>query len=559
MGRWFEAGGTGEDGTYDGVRIGAYRERQMFSQLLFVRLRAAEKALRDGQLDEAYRLATAPDLQEHGRGKAVLATLTERLLERAREHYRADRCTEALLDLDRAEAGGVQQDQIAELRAQVQTVAAELRRQETDKRDRVDAARRRIEGGSLAAGRRILEQVGERDHTANDLKRAADHRAADALDLVKLADKLMAQGQFAAAAERVRRAKSLDAHQEAVVRIESRLCKTVFDNTRGAILDGRIGRAADELDCLGKLGDPSPAKRELTDMLALAKQAGGAVKANRYADARRHVMSLQRMLPKAKWVAEVVDRLKRIDDFCAELNAGPLGEALQATMPYAKNKPQEPADLEATVALPAQGKGAGSAADRLLLLVDGGGSFLLIRGPQAAVGRAASNSPADIPVVSDIAERQANIARVDDDYFLFATKEVEVGGRKTKHQLLRDGDRIVLGRKAKFTFRMPSRQSATAVLEASETTKMPNDVRRVILFDRHATIGRGPTAHIQCRHAGTTLVLFERSGGLWVRAKNDGHVDTAAQELQLGQPVEMAGAGLVLERWPSRTPGSATI
>lgn len=529
----------------------------MFSQLLFVRLRAAEKALRDGQLDEAYRLATSPDLREHGRGKAVLATLTERLLERAREHYREDRCTEALIDLDRAEAGGVQKDQIAELRAQVQTVAAELRRQEADKRDRVDAARRHIEGGSLAAGRRILEQAGEKDHTANDLKRVADHRADDALDLVKLADKLMAQGQFAAAAERIRRAKSLDAHQEAVVRTESRLCDTVFDNTRAAILDGRIGRAADELDCLGKLGDKSPAKRELTDMLTLAKQAGEAVKANRYADARRHVMSLQRMLPKAKWVAEVVDRLKRIDDFCTELNAGPLGEALQSTMPYAKNLPQDPADLDATMALPAPDRGR--VPDHLLLLVDGGGSFLLIRGPQATIGRAASNNPADIPVVSDIAERQANISRVDDDYFLFAAKEVEVGGRKTKHQLLRDGDRIVLGRKAKFTFRTPSRQSVTAVLDASDTTKMPNDVRRVVLFDRHATLGRGPTAHIQCRHAGTTLVLFEREGSLWVRAKNDGHVDTAAQELHLGQPVEMAGAGLVLERWQVRAPGSRTI
>ena len=53
----------------------------MLSQLLFVRLRAAEKALRAGRLNEAYRLATAPDIREHRRGAAVLAKLAEKLLD----------------------------------------------------------------------------------------------------------------------------------------------------------------------------------------------------------------------------------------------------------------------------------------------------------------------------------------------------------------------------------------------------------------------------------------------------------------------------------------------
>ena len=47
----------------------------MLSRLLFVRLKAAENALRDGRLDEAYRLATASDIREHRRGAAVLAAL----------------------------------------------------------------------------------------------------------------------------------------------------------------------------------------------------------------------------------------------------------------------------------------------------------------------------------------------------------------------------------------------------------------------------------------------------------------------------------------------------
>lgn len=195
----------------------------------------------------------------------------------------------------------------------------------------------------------------------------------------------------------------------------------------------------------------------------------------------------------------------------------------------------------------------GTLPDRLLLLVDGGGSYLLLRSEHASLGRVVSDNPADVPVFSDVAERHANINRIDDDYFLFSAKEVEVGGRKTRHHLLRDGDRIVFGRKAKFTFRLPSRKSSTAVLDLSDTTKIPNDVRRVILFRHHATVGNGPNAHIRCQHAGTPLVLFERNGVLWLRQKSDGHVDTEAVRLPLGEPIEFAGISLVLEPWQVRT------
>ncbi|RME37734.1 MAG: hypothetical protein D6788_08835, partial [Planctomycetota bacterium] len=142
------------------------------------------------------------------------------------------------------------------------------------------------------------------------------------------------------------------------------------------------------------------------------------------------------------------------------------------------------------------------------------------------------------------------IQRVEEDYFIFSGKGMEVGGRRTPHHLLRDGDRVVLGKGAKFTFRMPSRKSTSAVLDLSDTTKMPHDVRRVVLFHRYAILGAGPTAHVRCPHAGTPLVLFERDGALWVRRRNDGHVDTDPVRIEVGQPVEIAGASFVVTPWP---------
>ena len=171
-------------------------------------------------------------------------------------------------------------------------------------------------------------------------------------------------------------------------------------------------------------------------------------------------------------------------------------------------------------------------------------------------------------IFGDLAERHANLTRVDEDYFIFGSKEIEVAGRMTKHQLLRDGVRLVFGRRAKLTFRLPSRKSLTAVLDLSDTTKMPNDVRRVVLFHQHATIGPNRNAHIYCRHAERPFVLFERSGALWIRPCGTGIQPVedmggipvpGAQPLRLGEPIEIAGASLVLEPWKINTPGSGIV
>ncbi|MBU0717296.1 MAG: hypothetical protein KJ749_03530 [Planctomycetes bacterium] len=534
----------------------------MLAHLQFVRLRAAENALRDGRLDEAFRLATAPDLRDHRRAVAVRAALTERLFERARVHFHAERFTEALTDLDRADLGGVMKDEIAELRHHVMAVYAEQQRKEQARRDRLGAAKRRIEGGSLAAGRQILEEASAHDAAAQRLREEAVGRGDELKTTLERAERAAAVGQWAAAADRVQRAKATDAHHEDVIRVETALCDRVLESAREALAAGRIGRAEDELACLGALGDSLPAKREVADMLALARRVGQSLRTHAYAGARRHAMNLARLLPQATWIKTAVEQLRKLDDLCAEVRSGPLGDVAGSSAPdeaaAGENANPSKASLDDTVALPGRVRTAAALPDRLLLLVDGGGSFLLLRSDRASIGRAAASDPADVPVFSDIAERHANVARVEDDYFLFGTKEVEIGGQRTKHQLLRDGDRVVLGRKAKVTFRLPSRKSPSAVLDLSDTTKMPNDVRRVVLFRQHATIGSGPTAHVYCRHASLPLILFERGGALWIRPKSDGHVATDAQPVKLGEPVEMAGVSLVIEPWEVRSPGKAS-
>jgi hypothetical protein len=535
----------------------------MFGQLMSARLKAAENALRDGRLDEAYRLATAPDLRDHRRAAAVRAGLTERFIERARNHFHADRFADALSDLDRAEAGGTRQDEIAELRKNVLAVAAEQKRKEDARRERLVDAVRRIEGGSLAAGRRILDDASLTDHAAQQLRQDLAKRAEDCAAILEQAERLLAEGQLEAAAERVRKAKLIDAFHEGVARMEAKLCDRVLEEALQAFRAGKLSRCEHELTALGDLGSTWPQRRELASALTIAREAAQAMQSLQYADARRSLLSLQRLFEGVAWINQCIDELRRLEELRTSLEAGPLGEAAkgfnlglnrgrhgQAVLAHAAPRP--PA-IEQTLPVPPRVRIEEPAERRLLLLVDGGGSYLLLRSPRVSIGRVASENPADVVIFSDLAERHVEIARVEEDYFLFAAREVEVAGRPTTQHLLRDGDRVVLGRNGKLTFRLPTRQSLTAVLDLSDTTKMPNDVRRVLLFHQHALIGNSPGAHVFCRHAGAALVLFERAGSLYVRPKADGHTDATVVGVTIGQATDVGGVRFVVEPW--RLPG----
>jgi hypothetical protein len=420
----------------------------------------------------------------------------------------------------------------------------------------------------------MLEKAAQDDQAAQVALRKAAERAQDAMKAAEQAAAFMAAGQYAAAAERIRRAKSFDAHCEPVTKAESELCAKVLENAQAALEQGSLSRASNELSCLGNLGCTLPQRNEVAELLAVARAAADCLVRQDYPGARRHAMMLGRKMGKCRWVEALVDQLGQLEEVYNAVVAGPLGECFAAG--HAGQLARKAARLDERAASPTP-EGGRSALGRmdetrmvrdaipfaspalpakLLLLVDGGGSYLILREGKASIGRSAADDPADVGLHSDIAERQANIARVDDDYFLFSTRDAEVNNRRVQQSLLRDGDRVVLGKKAKFTFRVPSRKSCTAVLELSDTTKMANDVRRVVLFQSLAMIANGPTAHIYCRHAGPTLILFERNGSMWIRAKSDGHVDTEAKLLPLGEPVEIGGVSLVLSPW--KIPGHAT-
>ncbi len=530
----------------------------MLRGLLIVRVKAAEQALRDGRIDDAFRMAIEPEIAGQSRGSRLLAGLGKAFVQRAREHYRAERFTEALLDLGKAEQCGGVKKEVAELRDQVTTVAREVARQDADRRRRLEEARMRIYGGSIAAGKELLEKAEQDDTQVQGLRNELANREKRSTDLLARAESAIRKNDIDVAVDALIELNSLDAHCEKAHVLEEQLCDRLVKLARQAFDSGSLSRAESELGRLKSLSEHNSSRQELAEWLSIADRAGSAMAAGEYDEAQNHMHRLKSLCPKTSWVNKAVDQLARLDAALLGLKSSPIGE--QAVIGKKQSGNGGQMDLAETVMLDTPGRAAVSSLPRqLLLLVDGGGSYLLHNGQRASIGRAATDDPADVPIFSDLSSRHAEIARVEDDYFVMSPHDLEVGGMRTRQQLLKEGDRVVLARRAKFTMRMPNRMSPSARMDISESTKMPNDVRRVILFKETAMIGRGSKCHITCRSAQHDLVLFERGGQLWIRPQGRGLAGTSPVRIELGKPVEIEGAAFVVQPWAVCNPGSSRL
>ncbi len=525
----------------------------MFRGLLHARLKAADQAIASGRLDDALRITSEPEIAAHAKGAKLRARLAEAFIDRAREHYRADRFTEAFLALGKADRCDGSPEKIDELRKQVAAVADEVSRQRTERRHQVELAKHRIHAGSLAAGRRILENAPEGEEEFDQLKRELESREKRGAELLAQAKKRFADGQLGAAIDRLARSRKINAHDEGAIQLERDIVAAVIKEARSALVEGRLAQMRHDLDLLNPLESGQAAKRELAECLNLAQSASRALQVSDFDETRRLTQRLATLCPQAKWTKRAIDLLVKVDENLLQLGSGPLGDfnmkALENTVAVPANvRAQQHAMAETIGVNP--GSPVSRSLESLHLLVDGGGSYLILRDAHASIGRAASNDPAQIPIFSDLGERHAEIARVEDDYFLMSPHEVEIGGRRGRQQLLRDGDRVVLARRAKFTFRLPNRRSGSALLDISDTTKMPNDVRNVILMRDTVMMGGGQSNHVVCPGQGANLILFERGGGLWVRGMGR---HEPASAVELGSPQEISGISFTIQPWATRT------
>lgn len=496
----------------------------MFGLRQQLRLKQAQNALSDGRIDEAFAIAIEKDIRELRGGQSLLTQLVAPLLDRAEKHLEKGRLKDALLDVERAIQAGGNGPRAAGLRAQVHERLEARERMVLRGRDLIESARGHLERGSLRTGKAILEQASGADQGAAALKERLERREGRAAEAMRRAEAFLDQAAVEEALDAAREALEAHPRGEGLADLLLRLRKAALSEAERAFAGGQLSLAAGLLDRARPLFNGHLEFRALDDGLAMAQRAAAAVAARDFEAARIALGRLAKLVPAAGWIEAHLDDLESLAGALRRLKTGPLG-----LLGSGGDAPAGAGEAAATVAAaprPAVEAAAPFAGHRMLLWVDGIGTYLVLAAPRIAIGRSGSSARPDIALAADLEGHHAEILRVEDDYFIVAAQgQVRAGGKEVQRKLLADGERLELGKACEIAFRMPTALSATAVLTLHRGQRIERDVREVILLDRDLLIGAAPSCHVRVAGQRRPVVLSRSQGVLRCRAEEDILVD----------------------------------
>lgn len=425
--------------------------------MLFARitLHQAEEALRQGQLDRAWRLLRQPEVRLHPRSWELRLDAAAALAERGRERAGRGETAAAWADVGRAE---------------------ELAAESIEARSLRDSLTR----SGLADVRRLLEQ-GEPGQACQ----AADALRAQGVNTSEVAALEDVGRVWQEAREQA--AKGEMALATAAAERAVRLCRGANLEANLAVpeaLDGFVRQVNEHREALlglvGRLHEAVAAARwrdilDLTDrVLALAPE---------HAEARRaRAMAWKAVEPKTVVLAQ----------------AGGAGRAATRALAEAQQAPTGPSL-------------------RLLLWVDGVGGYLVCLGSRVTFGQGTMDGGVDVPLLADVSRLHAAVTRDAEGYVFEAIRPSQVNGQAVERALLRPGDRVTLGPACQFVFRQPAPVSASARLDLVSGHRLAASVDGVLLMAETLVIGPGPQAHVEAPDMRLAVVLHRYKDGLAVR------------------------------------------
>jgi hypothetical protein len=514
----------------------------MFARWLFVRLNAAEKALQQGRIDDAYTAAMQPDLRRHPRGERLLDELVRPLVARARLHRQAGRFADGLADLDRLVTAGRAGPDVQALRQQVLEEMRQQAGQAAGRQQACDRVAEDLRAGRLETGRLDLQRIDDPRRRA-ELAGELEARIARGSQLLQQAAEALATTDVLAAARFWQQACERYGRTQATDEFAIRLAAACRQAVERWVDEGRLEHLEATRSALRSLLAIVPSLTDSERLVELCRRAVAQFSANDCLALRETLLRLKAARGSAAWVQAALSAVANITEGREALLASPLGLFASTAGGRTPNVPERSgggtvaADPDAVRLL-----------RPLLVLVDGGGSGLLVRRDLVRIGRGGGASEVDVPMSGDIQSHHADIVRRGEDYFLTAYGPVAVNGRRVEHTLLRDGDRVELGPGAKLVFCKPSAKSESAVLRLSHRSRLAQDVSDVVLFRDTCLIGPTAGCHLRTHEGHGQAVLYERAGGLYAHEAAGPHWPSARpQPVLTGRPLQVGDVGVTVK------------
>ena len=511
-------------------------------------LRQAEEAARAGRFEEAYALASRPDVTDHHHAVQFRSRLALDLIARATRRGAVDDLAGAIEDLDLAERIGAPPDSLAAARLNLADRVADEVRVDLDAGEPVRAlerieelARHKIGGPSLRRTREIAEAW---QSALAEGRRGEFGRAHEQLDR---AERLAAGAGAIAAQQAVALAKTeLENRQKGAAPKVEALYTALSEGKWPQIL------AAAEAVLVSVPEHPAARQARTRAWQQIAAIGPGAAAqwpqrgaraaqaaATRWRRRRRAIDGRARPTAEPEGIVWLNAAAKQ------EVRSAPLDSGGNA----AGRCSHAPSAVTHRISAPprplARVETAGPKG-RFLLWVDAVGGYLVCLDDRIVLGRAGSDSHADVPLMGDLSRNHATLLRNGEGYLLQAHHASFVNGKPVVDQaVLHDGDVIRLGSTVELEFRQPSPVSATARLSILSRHRLPLAVDGVLLMAETCIVGEAIQAHIPAPALKNPVVLYRQAGALWCRAVGAFDVDgrTCASRAPLTLQSSVLGDG----------------
>lgn len=198
-------------------------------------LRQAETALREGRLNEAFQLATRPDVRELRDGQRLITRLSEEFLSRGHGHLEAGRLNEARNDCEYARKLSGNLDSIGELTSLITDAERTRTRGTRQKEQLISAARAELEQGECSLGGQIIARLPEDDSSVGLIAESIDIRRDQIERAAERARKAGESGQLGESASAVAELRRLSANHRELPGLIDQLTKSAESEVRAEL------------------------------------------------------------------------------------------------------------------------------------------------------------------------------------------------------------------------------------------------------------------------------------------------------------------------------------
>jgi hypothetical protein len=510
-------------------------------------LRQAEEAARAGRFEEAFALVSRPDVLDHHHAGQFRSRLALDLIARATRRGAVDDLAGAIEDLDLSERIGAPPDSLAAARLSLADKVSEEIRADLEAGEPIrvlerieELARHKISGPALRRSREIAEawQSGLAEGRRGEFGRAQEQ-----LDRAE---------RFATGAGAVGAQQSIAA-AKADLETRQKGVSPKIELLYTALADGKWPQILTAAEAVLVTVPEHPAARQARSRAWQQIAAIGPVAAAQWPQrgVRSSPATRQAGSESPDLLADGTNPTE--GDGIVWLNASRTDTGTKAPLP-GDSKEAVAGNTTAMAgawrlkgpARPLARAETSGPKGRFLLWVDAVGGYLVCLDDAIVLGRAGSDSHADVPLMGDLSRNHATLIRNGEAYLLKAHQPSFVNGKPVGDQVvLHDGDIIRLGSTVELEFRQPSPVSATARLSILSRHRLPLAVDGVLLMAETCIVGGATQSHIYAPALASPVVIYRQAGSLWCRAAGAFDVDgrTCASRAPLTLQSSVLGDG----------------